>query len=471
MFNKDFYPTPSAVLDLMLAGEKLAGKRVLEPSAGKGDIVDYLKYHEAEVVACENDSELVRFLFGKCHLIGTDFLQITSDQVSHIDMVVMNPPFSADEKHILHAYEIAPPGCKIIALCNWQTIENPYTRSRSRLETIIANYGGTTENLGNVFKDAERATPVEIGLIKLVKPGGSYDVEFEGFFLDEDPPENSDQPGIMSYNFVRDIVNRYVAAVKLYDKQLQTGLEMNALLSSFYSSKLSFSCNDKEKPILRNEFKKDLQKNAWSFVFQKMGMDRFMTKKLKDQLNKFVETQQKIPFTMRNIYAMLDMVAATHAERMDTALIDIFDKLTLHHDENRYNVEGWKTNSHYLVNQKFIMPWLIEVNYSGGMGIRHNGNYELIDDMHKGLCYLMGQNYDEIGSIWSYYHRVGKYQPEKDSDRKPFEFNTWYDFGFFSFKGYKKGTAHFKFKDDEVWGRFNQRIAKLKGYPLFEPKK
>ena len=30
----------------------------------------------------------------------------------------MNPPFSNADKHILHTYEIAPRGCKIIALCN-----------------------------------------------------------------------------------------------------------------------------------------------------------------------------------------------------------------------------------------------------------------------------------------------------------------------------------------------------------------
>ena len=49
--------------------------------------------------------------------------------------------------------------------------------------------------------------------------------------------------------------------------------------------------------------------------------------------------------------------------------------------------------------------------------------------------------------------------------------NEWYDWGFLRFKMFKKGTGHFEFKDAEVWARFNQHIARIKGYPLFEAKK
>ena len=29
---------------------------------------------------------------------------------------------------------------------------------------------------------------------------------------------------------------------------------------------------------------------------------------------------------------------------------------------------------------------------------------------------------------------------------------------------------HFEFKDEVLWGKFNQRISKLKGFPLYEYK-
>ena len=39
-----------------------------------------------------------------------------SEQISHIDFIVMNPPFSNADKHILHALKLHRAGCKIIAL-------------------------------------------------------------------------------------------------------------------------------------------------------------------------------------------------------------------------------------------------------------------------------------------------------------------------------------------------------------------
>lgn len=122
--NKDLYPTPKAVIEQMLSGVDLFGKTVLEPSAGLGDIVDFCIGSGATVLAVENEVNLRTILQSKCKVIGDDTMKITSDQISHIDYIIMNPPFSADERHIIHLYEIAPEGCTIIALCNWETIAN-----------------------------------------------------------------------------------------------------------------------------------------------------------------------------------------------------------------------------------------------------------------------------------------------------------------------------------------------------------
>ena len=49
MFDKDFYPTPDNLIDKMLDGVNLSMiHSVLEPSAGKGDIVEHLKRKETE---------------------------------------------------------------------------------------------------------------------------------------------------------------------------------------------------------------------------------------------------------------------------------------------------------------------------------------------------------------------------------------------------------------------------------------
>lgn len=469
MFNADFYPTPPEVINSMLSGYSLEGKTILEPSAGKGNIVDFCIGSGAFVIGCESNFDLRKIVSTKCQLIGDDFLKVTSDKISHIDMIVMNPPFSADEKHIIHAFNIAPPGCDIIALCNHSTLNNRYSKDRMTLGSIVEAHGSFVK-LGDVFSTAERKTYVEVALVRLKKSGENNKSEFEGFFMEEEPAEDQ-YNGLMPYNFVRDLVNRYVGAVKIYDEQLSAAVKMNYLTSGFYTSKMAFTCTEEGVPKHRNEYKKDLQKEAWNFIFNKMNMQKYATRSLKEDINKFVEQQSHIPFTMRNIYRMLDIVIGTQEQRMDKALIEVFDKLTMHYDENRYNVEGWKTNSHYLMNQKFIMPGLCTPNFSGGMGIQHGTRYEIMDDLTKALCYITGENYNDHISLWEWQYAVTPetaHLPSYQQVKVIRQWNTWYDWGFFEVKGFKKGTMHFKFKDIDVWGKLNQRVAKIKGYPLFE---
>ena len=42
MFDKNFYPTPKAVISKMIEGINLSDQLILEPSAGKGDILDFI---------------------------------------------------------------------------------------------------------------------------------------------------------------------------------------------------------------------------------------------------------------------------------------------------------------------------------------------------------------------------------------------------------------------------------------------
>ncbi len=182
MFSKDFYPSPLHVIEEMTADINLSGKVVLEPSAGKGDIVDYCQSNGASVIACEKHPELRAIVAAKCKIIADDFLTLTSDQISHIDAIIMNPPFSADEHHIMHAFEIAPAGCVIKALCNLKTVEpDTWNRHKNRLGTIIGQYGQYV-NMGNCFDDAERKTGVEIALVTLGSITPVYTRRFQTTF-------------------------------------------------------------------------------------------------------------------------------------------------------------------------------------------------------------------------------------------------------------------------------------------------
>jgi len=502
MFNKDFYPTPPEVIEMMTAGMDLYGKTILEPSAGSGNIVDFCIGAGAAVIACELDPKLRKISESKCRVIAADFLTVTSEQVSHIHAIIMNPPFSADEKHIQHAWEIAPPGCQIVALCNWQTLENRYTYGRQRLITLVQDYG-IMENIGQAFTASERKTGVEVGLVKLFKPGSSED--FGDYFSMDADEEEAQENGIMSYNAVREVVQRYVHAVQLYNEVVANGIKMNDLVGSLGMKDLTFTCTQDRAQVTKEAFAKDLQKKAWKWIFNKMNMEKYATKGLREDINKFVEQQTNVPFTMRNIYKMLELVVGTQSQRMDKAMLEVFDQLTSHYHENRYNVEGWKTNSHYLVNSKFIMPYIATPSFMSGRPDVHDRQNEIVEDLQKALCFLTGKDYNNcIRFKDRVYHRfvltkngevqrmrgydnyfvpqylkdpkvLEKIQEENPHDTYDIlptvEWGKWFDWGFFEVRLYKKGTGHFKFKDMDLWGRFNQHIARIKGFPLFEPKK
>lgn len=500
MFNESFYPTPANIIDLMLSGVEIEGKVFLEPSAGKGDIIDVLKDRGAKnVLSCEIDINLQRIVKTKSQFLTADFFEVDSANISHVDYIIMNPPFNQGAKHILHAYKIAPAGCNIIALCNLETLRNIAYQERRELKELI-DKNGSFEDIGNVFQSAERKTGVNVALVRLKKEGASYSQEFEGFFMEEDIEAETGE-GVMQYSEVRNLVNRYVEAVKLFDTQLDAGIRMKNLVSSFYRGDICFIATEQGRELKRNEFKKELQKSGWSSIFSKMNLTKYTTRGVREDINKFVEHQSNIPFTMRNIYRMFEIVIGTASQRMDKAILEVFDKLTEHHHENRHHIEGWKTNSHYLVNQKFILPSLCETDkYHKGSKIyvSYGRNFEMIEDLMKALCHISGDDYNKFGELQNYcrydykvisdkevkcfsndlhYSGANEYAKKlQDEGTKadvlyiPIEYGKIFEWGYFRIKAFKKGTMHFEFKDVDLWGRFNQRISKLKGYPLYEAK-
>jgi hypothetical protein len=460
MFNADFYPTPPEVAATMLDPLDLRGRVVVEPSAGSGNLVtEAMARGAAEVLAVEPEPKLRAILAAiqGSRLIGNDWLAITAEQISHADLVVMNPPFSADERHILHAWAIAPAGCEIVSLCNWATVDDSRYgfRASRELRTLIDSYGSRL-NLGPVFTEAERTTRVEIGLVRLTKPGQrvSGADEFDGFFLGPDDIEAQGE-GIIPYRRSRDLVNRYVEACRIYDQQLEAGVRLQAQVGGIYKGELGLQITMEGCAASRNSFRKELQKAFWESVIAEMLPREMATSQLQGDINTFVEQQTKVPFTERNLFRMLQVIAGTTEQRIDRAVEAAFDELTRHTKENRWQVEGWATNDAYLFNQKFIVPYMAEPDWSGGtVSMKYGGNRPRVQDLVKALCYITGRPYAKVEDPACGYNRL--------------EPGVWLDWGFFEFKVYKKGTGHFRFKSLEDWAALNARIARIKGLTLPE---
>lgn len=463
--NVDFYPTPDDVINTMMLGEDILGKTVLEPSAGSGNIVRWLKRNGARnVIACERDKQLQMLLVEECNIIADDFLSVTPEQISHVDYIVMNPPFSDGVRHIKHAFSIAPAGCTIITLCNTSNIYNRYSTERKELYELVELYG-CCENLGPVFGGSERKTDVEISLIKLYKCGEGED-EFKGYIFskEEDELDNNGSEGLIQYNVVRDMVSRYTSAVKLFDETMAATIKINEV-AKFSEERFDYlpikftavDINGKCINITRQQYKKQLQKYYWRIIFNKLNMEKYATQKLREQINKFVEQQTNVPFTMHNIYQVLNMVMQTTGQRMNKAIEEAFDTICSFSADNSTAGEKWKTNANYMVNKKFIVPNMTSYDARWPTAFvkrSYTSHDTMMQDVIKALCYITGENYDTIPDIEQFLY---------DNNIR---WGTWFNWAFFRAKGFKKGTMHFEFLDEKVWMMFNQAVAEQRGWVL-----
>jgi len=450
MFNPEFYPTPLSVIELM--NIDCYDKVCLEPSAGKGDIIDYLNQNGAsQVLACEQNKDLATITATKAQLIANDFFSVTPEMVSHVNLIIANPPFSNADKHIMHMWNIAPEGCEIIALCNWETIANQRGYGRNELKSTISNYG-ESQNLGSCFTTAERTTGVEVGLVRLFKPVLSEDFNWDGFFYSNET--EGQQDGLISYNDVRAIVNTYVAAVKCFDRAQAIGEELSRLTGE---RAFEIIVGQQKNITTKQQFAREFQIKQWKRVFAKLNIEKFVTKGVMEDINKFTNSRLNYPFTMKNVYRMIDIIIGTRESTMNRAIVEAVDNFTKHTHENRYGVAGYKTNSGHLLNKKFICNWIGAESFSGRVEVAtyNNRDADNMVDLMKALAYITGTDFSTIPTVYQI-------------NKQELETGVWYDWGFFEFKLYKKRSGHFKFKSEKDWQVLNMAYAKIKGMVLPE---
>jgi hypothetical protein len=458
--NADFYPTPPEVLAMMQINTE--GENILEPSAGKGNIIDYLKEHNAkDVLFCEINEDLANICKMKARFLKHDFLKVTAEEISHVTQIVMNPPFSTSKAHLQHAWNIAPDGCEITSLFNSSTLHDLRYSDRE-LKHIIEDHGNSFE-LGNVFNESERKTNVNVSLVKLYKPIRNENNNFEGFYMDDEPEERCEN-GIMQYNDIKALVNSYIGAAKCFDEFSIVNAKMQRLCAPVgFDRGFSYSIEYNKQTASKEEFLKALQKESWKYIFKKMNLSKYLTSGVMEDVNKFVENQTKVPFTVKNIYRMFDIIVGTKEHNFNKALEQAIDSFTKHTHENRFGVEGWKTNSGYMLNKKFIIDYVFEVAESwhgenaGKLKVRYSSRNNQLDDLTKVICNITGFDYNKTRSLSQFADSFKYLTP-----------NQWYENGFFRFKGFKKGTIHIEFVDSKIWEQLNRAYAKIKGQVLPE---
>ncbi|MBQ6164756.1 MAG: DUF4942 domain-containing protein [Clostridia bacterium] len=269
--NEDvgFYPTPSDLVDKMLdLIDWDKSFTILEPSAGKGNIVDaiqrkaylrrYSRYGDKSGVSVdciEIDPDLrgileykygggqatelrdrIRSLDSVCNeydgsengrqlkalrneehilestpvvVVYDDFLTFTT--YKRYDVIVMNPPFANGDEHLIHALTLLRHGGKVICLLNAETIRNPYTNRRKALIAKLDKYEAKIRYIQNAFRYSERNTDVEIAMVEVDIPQKEEtSFIFEGLKKAQEAKTESAGPQeLTSGDFLEQIVQQF----------------------------------------------------------------------------------------------------------------------------------------------------------------------------------------------------------------------------------------------------------------------
>ena len=166
-----FFPTPKTIVEDMLDEADIQpGEKVLEPSAGKGNIADVIRetYPDNTLDVVELNASLNELLSEKGYnVVGNNFLKTSGKY----DKIIMNPPFEKgqDIDHIKHAYSLLNDGGRVVCIMS----EGTFYRSDKKAVAFrewLENVGGISEKLPDgAFKNAERSTGVNTRMVIIDK--------------------------------------------------------------------------------------------------------------------------------------------------------------------------------------------------------------------------------------------------------------------------------------------------------------
>ena len=173
----DFFPTPKTQAKFIVDRAGIEpGMRVLEPSAGTGNLAEEMRAQGGEVDVAEISPAHREVLEAKgFKIVEHDFMDM---EEGGYDVIVMNPPFSnnMDIDHVRKAYELLKPGGRVVAIMG----EGAFFRTGKK-ETEFREWldeVGINEKLPEGFftdKKELRTTGVNARVVEIDKPAGAED--------------------------------------------------------------------------------------------------------------------------------------------------------------------------------------------------------------------------------------------------------------------------------------------------------
>ena len=315
--SKQYYPTPKPLLDKMLAGIKWQFVHtILEPSAGTGNIVDYIRndttyadyfQNKMDIDCIELCKEFRSILKGKKYrVVHDDFM--TFKTFKKYDLIVMNPPFNEGAAHLSKAIELQKNGGSIICVLNAETLKNPFSNERKVLVDKLQELDADVAYYQEAFTNAERAAAVEVAVVKVLIP----EVKRDSRIMERLKKAHSAAERVQESagHVVDDVVE---AAVAQYNLEAESGVE----LIHEYQALIPFMMTGDDryaKPILElkidssnygeatvNDYLKKIRSKYWEKLFSNDKFIAGMPMEMLESYRKRVSELADYDFSTYNI--------------------------------------------------------------------------------------------------------------------------------------------------------------------------
>jgi len=510
MFNKNFFPTPRNFVEYLR--EKYLYKdykRILDPSAGKGDLLKplmptnrhYYRGNSAkmEFFAIEIEPELQKILKLTEHMsfIGADFLAF-NDQIQ-FDLILMNPPFDKGDRHLLKAIDVMHYTGDILCILNAETLRNPCTPTRRTLVSKLNELNADVQYHKNIFKDAERKTNVEIAVVWIeIKHDVTDDAFFSATQAAEWDGELEQSNDISVGANIHGLIAAYNHRVELGIKSITEKYKYHHLIGEYIDPNWKHdeeSSDSSKNSSLTERMKTDINKflwrlrnDYWGRVLEFPEAKSKMTYHRRKRFDMMRTNCTRLDFTYDNIRNFLNSLHENYSEDLLLSATDMFDYFTKEFSycgDSSDNVIGldvgeherWKTNKPFVMNKKIILPLSsvtsklyysgcgeLTCDYRGWRGNLEWGVRTFLDDIDK-ICETF---YDKshVGFISSADAMQNALEAVAES-RNPNDMRN-IESTFFKMSAYKKGTIHLTFRDLDVLRRWNLAVCKERNWVGYE---
>lgn len=492
MDDLQFYPTPPELA--RRAWAKFTRKhftRVLEPSAGTGALLDEAPWNKesrhwrgTHVDCCEIDLGKHPVLRSKgWNVVGLDFLNMQDG--APYDAIILNPPFNAGATHVLKAYDLLWSG-EIVAIVNWETVANPYTKERKRLVALIESCG-EVERIEGAFEveEAQRRTSVDVALIHLTK-NADFNNEVIGDFLSELAKDNETGAGLagdfQEINAVALPRTEVESAVRVFNAAVRSMRDcvFAESRSDYYSNligktmaELNGSGNkETNDPPRHGEYRghldwvrqtlgeryDTLKDKAWANLLRSTQVTSRLSSKAQRRLESEFAQIKKLQFDVPTIYGFLRGLIESQGTIQTDMVCDLFDSIMSHGTDNcvfSVAYRGWKSNDKHragamqIRTTRFIIPGHGIESYSSSV----SWNTErFLADIDKITAMLDGKSEPLISLVSVFRNRLDELRAGERVS------SSYFDVRFYA----QAGTIHFFPRDRKIIQRMNLIVGRAR---------